>query len=93
MNASRDTVSSVGIIRNKMLPYTARGMKHVCFFRHALALDERRVKFLPEYAYSGGAPPSIILATLGKTLAVVVPAATSIHHTKEVWFRGSHSDM
>ena len=30
-------------------------MKHVCFFRHALALDERRVKFLPEYAYGGSA--------------------------------------
>lgn len=29
-------------------------MKHVCAFRHALALDERRIKFLPEYA-SGGA--------------------------------------
>ena len=28
-------------------------MKHVCYFRHALALDERRVKFLPEYAYGG----------------------------------------
>lgn len=28
-------------------------MKHVAFFRHALALDERRVKFLPEYAYEG----------------------------------------
>jgi hypothetical protein len=22
---------------------------HICFVRHALALDERRVKFLPEY--------------------------------------------
>jgi len=32
-------------------------MKHVCFFRHALALDERRVKFLPEYAYGGTANP------------------------------------
>jgi hypothetical protein len=30
-------------------------MKHVCYFRHALALDERRVKFLPEYAYGGSA--------------------------------------
>ena len=30
-------------------------MRHVCFFRHALALDERRVKFLPEYAYGGAA--------------------------------------
>jgi len=28
-------------------------MKHVRYFRHALALDERRVKSLPEYAYGG----------------------------------------
>lgn len=32
-------------------------MKHVCYFRHALALDERRVKFLPEYAYGGKTIP------------------------------------
>jgi hypothetical protein len=38
-----------------MLPRTIDGMKHVCYFRHALALDERRVKFLPEYAYGGTA--------------------------------------
>jgi hypothetical protein len=36
-----------------MLPGTIDGMIHVCYFRHALALDERRVKFLPEYAYGG----------------------------------------
>ena len=40
-----------------MLPGTVDGMKHVCYFRHALALDERRVKFLPEYAYGGSATP------------------------------------
>lgn len=49
----RDTVSSVGVIRKKVLPETAHGMKHVCIFRHALALDERRVKFLPEYVNEG----------------------------------------
>ena len=50
----RDTVSSIGIARGKsMLPLTVDGMTHVCYFRHALALDERRVKFLPEYAYGG----------------------------------------
>ena len=38
-----------------MLPGTVDGMVHVCYFRHALALDERRVKFLPEYAYGGRA--------------------------------------
>ena len=35
------------------MPGVADGMKHVCFFRHALALHERRVKFLPEYAHEG----------------------------------------
>ena len=34
-------------------------MTHVCYFRHALALDERRVKFLPEYAYGGSAKPLV----------------------------------
>jgi hypothetical protein len=44
---------------NHLLPGTIEGMKHVCYFRHALALDERRVKFLPEYAYGGTTlPPS-----------------------------------
>jgi len=52
----RDTVSSIGIARgSQMLPRTIDGMKHVCYFRHALALDERRVKFLPEYAHGGTA--------------------------------------
>ena len=31
-------------------------MNHVCAFRHALALDELRVKFLPEYANGGAGP-------------------------------------
>ncbi|KAE9400501.1 WD40 repeat-like protein [Gymnopus androsaceus JB14] len=49
-----DTVSSIGSVRPaKDLPLTTSGMKHVCYFRHALALDERRVRFLPEYAYGG----------------------------------------
>jgi uncharacterized protein (DUF2235 family) len=48
----RDTVSSIGFIRGKNLPGTA-SPEHICFFRHALALDERRVKFLPEYARGG----------------------------------------
>lgn len=43
----RDTVSSVGLL-GKTLKYTQSGPS-ICLFRHALALDERRVKFLPEY--------------------------------------------
>ena len=52
----RDTVSSVGLIRSPSLPETTSGMQHVCFFRHALSLDERRVKFLPEFANGGMGP-------------------------------------
>ncbi|KAG1784570.1 uncharacterized protein HD556DRAFT_1205793, partial [Suillus plorans] len=44
-----DTVSSVGVVRGKTLPSTTDGDHHMCYFRHALALDERRVKFLPEF--------------------------------------------
>ncbi|KAJ7301375.1 hypothetical protein DFH08DRAFT_103192 [Mycena albidolilacea] len=43
-----DTVSSVGVFRGQPLPLTTSA-DHVCHFRHALALDERRVRFLPEY--------------------------------------------
>lgn len=46
-----DTVSSVGVVRGKTLPSTTNGDHHMCYFRHALALDERRVKFLPEYIH------------------------------------------
>lgn len=68
-------------MRDKTLPDTTTGMKHVCIFRHALALDERRVKFLPEYAYGGDGPPQEGTATTGTV------------QIKEVWFAGSHSDM
>ena len=77
---NRDTVSSIGIIREPSLPETVTGMKHVCSFRHALALDECRVKFLPEYANGGHGPP-------------VKDNGTMEGDIKEVWFAGSHSDM
>ncbi|KJA17498.1 hypothetical protein HYPSUDRAFT_192134 [Hypholoma sublateritium FD-334 SS-4] len=59
-----DTVSSIGLARGTtMLPRTVDGMRHVCFFRHALALDERRVKFLLEFAYGGSTEPPTNPAT------------------------------
>ncbi|KAL0061984.1 hypothetical protein AAF712_011139 [Marasmius tenuissimus] len=60
---------------------TVEGMLHVCYFRHALALDERRVKFLPDYACGGGSP----ISDSEKN--------SSMPHTKEVWFIGTHSDI
>ncbi|KZV67659.1 hypothetical protein PENSPDRAFT_583565, partial [Peniophora sp. CONT] len=80
-----DTVSSIGVVRaRKLLPETIDGMKHVCYFRHALALDERRVKFLPEYANGGTGPLEPQLAETG---------SGKLPHTKEVWFAGTHSDV
>ena len=46
----RDTVSSVGVIRAGSLPLTDSA-DHVCFFHRAVTLDERQVKFLPEYVH------------------------------------------
>ena len=47
----RDTVSSVGFMRGKTFFLTSASASHACHFRHALALDERRVKFMPEYFF------------------------------------------
>ncbi|OCH86355.1 hypothetical protein OBBRIDRAFT_738162, partial [Obba rivulosa] len=76
-----DTVSSVGVVRSKVLPGTADGMRHVCFFHHALAFDERRVKFLPEYVNQG------LLPKRSESSQLRPPCV------KEVWFAGTHSDM
>ena len=75
----RDTVSSVGAFRNKYYPGAERA-DNVCFFRHALALDERRVKFLPEYVVAK--KEDFLPGEFGR------PAKC-----KEVWFRGYHSDV
>lgn len=64
---NRDTVSSVGIVRSKPLPHTDL-TSHLCFFRHALALDERRVKFLPEYLHRGSSETDGQQATIPKDL-------------------------
>ncbi|KAG1728813.1 hypothetical protein EDD22DRAFT_830566 [Suillus occidentalis] len=87
-----DTVSSVGIRKEKILPSTDT-CNHICYFRQALALDERRVKFLPEYVYgsmsdrsgSKSVPPP-------KDGCLDEDHAEVKDNVKEVWFAGSHSD-
>ena len=74
----RDTVSSVGAFRNKYYP-GAELADNICFFRHALALDERRVKFIPEYIFAK--EEFFSHGEFGRP------------RCKEVWFRGSHSDV
>ncbi|KAJ7135949.1 hypothetical protein C8R44DRAFT_608626 [Mycena epipterygia] len=78
-----DAVSSVGIVRGKNLPGTDTFNRDICFFRHALALDERRVKFLPEYICGGESYEE----------QVRTQPDVSEPRVKEVWFAGSHSDI
>ena len=75
-------MSSVGVVRDKTLPL-ANTNGHICFFRHALALDEERVKFLPEYVRGHrSALPEDLVCERDRPPRV-----------KEVWFPGRHSDM
>lgn len=85
----RDTVSSVGIRKEKILPSTDT-CDHICCFRQGLALDERRVKFLPEYVYGGTSnrPESQLAQPPNNAVKDVKE-----DNVKEVWFAGSHSDM
>ncbi|EMD34043.1 hypothetical protein CERSUDRAFT_107810 [Gelatoporia subvermispora B] len=79
-----DTASPVGVMRHKVLPDTANGMGLVYYFRHALAPDERRVTFLPAYAYQG-------LSGSEKTKDRAPQNGSS--RIKEVLFVGAHSDV
>ncbi|KAG2344732.1 hypothetical protein BDR05DRAFT_961650 [Suillus weaverae] len=81
-----DTVSSVGIRKEKILPSTDT-CDHICYFRQGLALDERRVKFLPEYVYGG-------MSDRPQSQLVQHPKdVVKEDNVKEVWFAGSHSDV
>jgi len=92
-----------------MLPGIADLCGHICIFRHALALDERRVKFAPEYVHEGvshtvehprtgsyRAENGICsrISILFKGRASKLRAVGGKDSDiKEVWFAGSHSDM
>jgi uncharacterized protein (DUF2235 family) len=97
-----DTVSSVGIVP-QMHPYTSVNYA-VKTFRHALALDERRVRFRPNVW-------SEITLEREQELDIDIPVSDSIpagvHRdewqytppmrdhadVKEVWFTGCHADV
>ena len=71
----------MGVVRDKTLPLTTTN-DHICFFRHALALDEERVKFLPEYVRGNKSAPEATVSEDDRPPRV-----------KEVWFPGRHSDV
>jgi uncharacterized protein (DUF2235 family) len=59
-----DTVSSLGCLKLKQLPF-AQGVQGVRFFRQALALDERRIRFQPEYIHYNERESSLWLKAKG----------------------------
>jgi uncharacterized protein (DUF2235 family) len=60
-----DTVASVGVFIKRTLPFT-NSNRSIKTFRHALALDERRTKFQPNYYHR---PPPCDSAIVGSTSA------------------------
>ena len=91
----RDTVSSVGLIENKILSLKNE-YDHVTIFRHALALDERRVKFIPECImrkeFKDEHGKHVDFDKLEVELRVA-GEPIKVKRVKEVWFAGSHSDV
>ena len=78
----RDTVSSLGVVKQDVHVTASASVTNACHFRHALALDERRVKFMPEYFSEVNAH------------RINIKSPRSTHSdVKEVWFAGYHSDV
>lgn len=90
----RDTVSSVGFGRGGDCLSASSAATHACHIRHALALDEYRVKFMPEYFFEMNSPDLRSEkpddrddTTTSKVQPAVVSAIPSTHYSY-----GGHPD-
>lgn len=98
-----DTVASVGAIP-RYLPFVNEN-NSIRHLRHALALDERRIKFLPSYCIDPnkkqtkiqkdpGAPPQMKRSSsAAKEYEDTINATDRATDVKEVWFAGVHTDV
>lgn len=90
-----DTVSSVGLLRDRIFPYLVRttAVDHV---RHALSIDERRAKYrqvlynFPRPRESG---QSVVRAWLHRITFGYKDPSSVCPDTLEVWFPGNHGDV
>lgn len=76
-----DTVSSVGLLKSSNLPFV-NANPSIMMFRHVVAIDEHRVRFLPElyrYGVLDGSPTP--------------PATPDQTDHVEMWFPGHHADV
>ena len=79
---ARDTVSSIGGTGVKTMPFVSFS-DNVERYRHALALDETRGRFVPEY----------VDERRYKVQPLQDMRNGPIPRIKEVWFVGSHSNV
>ncbi|KAJ6541648.1 hypothetical protein B0H19DRAFT_959195 [Mycena capillaripes] len=102
-----DTVDSVGFVPRR-LPFT-RSNTNVRYFRHALALDEHRARFQPNFwnrptqddlqlgVQAGEMPKSRHISHKKKSLNDLEKQYTDggqyLTHVEEVWFAGCHCDV
>ncbi|KAG8953853.1 hypothetical protein FRC04_001483 [Tulasnella sp. 424] len=96
-----DTVSAVGVVWPRHLPFSSANTT-IKTFRHALSLDERRVRFQPNlwHREAGGeaaAKRDPEHASLGRHFHPVAAVVDEVRELKtdvqEVWFAGCHSDV
>jgi hypothetical protein len=79
---NRDTVSSVGALIPRTLPF-AQGTNYIRHFRQAFALDEKRARYAEQpYIQDNSEPP--FSNVVGSYFAV----PTAPCSVKEVWFSG-----
>jgi hypothetical protein len=82
-----DTVSSVGMIYGRTLPFTAANSA-VRVFRHALSLDEHRARFQPNMYHHESPEGAARKVALG-----LEDPSDPLPSVLEVWFAGCHSDV
>ncbi|EKM49550.1 uncharacterized protein PHACADRAFT_265087 [Phanerochaete carnosa HHB-10118-sp] len=84
-----ETVSSVGMVRHKTLPFTSSN-NSIRVFRHALALDERRVFFKPSGRMRNPTNQEIQRTAPASKVPTTTKPVTDV---LEVWFPGCHGDV
>ncbi|TFK52545.1 hypothetical protein OE88DRAFT_1417444 [Heliocybe sulcata] len=100
-----DTVASVGLV-DRDLPFVGTN-NAIRYFRHALALDEHRAKFMPSYYHRSpysekqvDKKSRLSLPQLQEDTDVIKQYEETINNSspnktdaKEVWFAGAHCDI
>lgn len=83
-----DSINSIGMIRDKIFPYTASSgiVEHV---RHAVSIDERRAKYKPVlFDNTIGLAPNNSADRSNTS-----PSLSISKNVVEVWFAGNHGDL